>query len=99
METKNNKVVNKTKKKYKYKSPNYRIKGDGSVFAIVFYILVEFVYILYYLYKILPIYIKVLFWLIILALITWFIISAVKATNNPTTIQNDTTTTNPNNQN
>jgi hypothetical protein len=83
METKNNNVVKKTKKKYKYRSPTAKFMNssrDSSLFAIFIYILMEFVYFFYYLYKISPIYIKILFWLIILGLIIWF--TVIKETNN-----------------
>ena len=79
METKNNNVVKKTKKKYKYRSPNnsYSRSPHANLF---FYIVIEFVYFFYYLYKISPIYIKILFWLIILGLIIW--ITVIKEPNN-----------------
>ena len=91
MKTKNNNVAKKNK--YKYSSPSSNIarnSRDGSIFAIFFYIIIELVYFLYYLYKISPIYIKILFWLIILGLCIWLIIRSLKKTN-------DSTPTTPNN--
>jgi hypothetical protein len=41
--------------------------------------------ILYDLYKISPLYMKILIWIIIIALIIWIIISALKYINDPTT--------------
>jgi hypothetical protein len=40
---------------------------------------------LYGIYLISPIYIKILFWIIILICIAWFILSVIKIINNPTT--------------
>jgi hypothetical protein len=82
MESKNNKVVNK--KKYKYKSPNDSYSNHYH--SAFLYILIEIVYIFYYLYKILPIYIKIVFWLSILGLCIWFVI----------TVKNKPITTQPN---
>ena len=70
MESKNNKVV---KKKYKYRSPNDSYSNRYN--SIFVYILIEIVYFFYYLYKILPIYIKIVFWLSILGVCIWIAIT------------------------
>jgi hypothetical protein len=101
MESKNNKVVSKTKTKtkYKYNSPflNFAYRSnDSSVFAIIIYTLLEIVYIFYYLYKISPLFIRILFWLIIVALIIWIATRPIKEIDNSTTTHSNTTTTSPN---
>ena len=93
METKSIKVVNKTKKKHKYRSPFSRFGhrgNDSSLFAIFIYTLLEILYSFYYLYKISPLFIRILFWIIIVALIIWIATRPIKETDNPAT-----TTTNP----
>jgi hypothetical protein len=60
---------------------------SGNIFLDI---IISIIRLLYDLYKIAPLYIKILFWLIILALIIWFIrimISVIKERNNPTSTQ------------
>ncbi len=100
MKSKNNKVVSKTKIIHKYRSPFsnflYYNTNDNSVFSIIIYILAEIVYSFYYLYKISPLFIRILFWLIIIALIVWIATRPIKEIDNPTTTSPNTTTTPPN---
>ena len=69
--------------------------NNNSVFAIIIYILAEIVYSFYYLYKISPLFIRILVWLIIVALIIWIATRPIKEIDNPTTTPPNTTTTNP----
>ena len=48
-------------------------------------IIISIVNILYDLYKLSPLYIKILFWIIIIALIIWITIILLKNINDPTT--------------
>lgn len=48
-------------------------------------IIIAIIRILYGLYKFSPLYIKILFWIIIIALIIWITIILLKNVNNPTT--------------
>ena len=99
MESKNNKVVSKTKIIHKYRSPfsnfGYR-SNDSSLFTIFIYILLEIVYSFYYLYKISPLFIRILVWLIIVALIVWIATRPIKEIDNPTTTHPNITSTPPN---
>jgi len=99
MESKNNKVVSKTKIIHKYRSPfsdSAYYSNNNSVFAIIIYTLAEIMYMFYYLYKISPLFIRILFWLIIVALIIWIATRPIKEIDNPTTTPSNTTTTPPN---
>ena len=44
----------------------------------------DIIKLLYAIYKITPLYIKILFWIIIIGLIIWFILLVIKKINNPT---------------